>query len=307
MNNNKKKNIVLIVLTKFIRLDDVIKWSAISFIGFILGISTFSIQEIILPLSVFIASAFCIFSFCFAINNYYDADSDRENPRRMHSNALASGEISKKTGMAINIFLIVISLLVSGLFKAEVFYLSIILLVWFGAYSIPPLRIKGRPGIDVLWHFFGFFFIILWGALITGSLHILTWLIAVSLGVFSCIGQLWNHYDDYTFDKESGTRTFAVQAGLKTTKKTIHFILGIHLILLLPLCILYSIHYLITLVIVVSGIVLGLLLLQPKKDGFPTKKSYEYYLATVVGGSVYVSCLFYHLFSVIGMNLIKIF
>jgi 4-hydroxybenzoate polyprenyltransferase len=245
-------------------------------------------------------------SFTFAINNYYDIDSDRQNPRRMHSNALASGEISKKTGMAINIFFIVISLLVSGLFKAEVFYLCIILLVWFGAYSIPPLRIKGRPGIDVLWHFFGFFFIILWGALITGSLHILIWLIAVSLGVFSCIGQVWNHIVDYSFDKESGTRTYAVKVGVPSAKKTLNVLIGIHVVLLLPLFWFYPLRYVVTLLIFIVLLLIGFLLVYPKKDGFPSKHSYEFYLATILGGAVYVSCLVYYVFSIAGIHLMKI-
>jgi 4-hydroxybenzoate polyprenyltransferase len=289
------------------RLDDVIKWSAIAFSGFLLGITTSAIQEIILPMVVFLIATFFITSFCFAINNYFDADSDRENPRRMHHNALASGEISKKTGMSLNILFVVTPLLITYLFKPEIFYFIVLLVVWAAAYSIPPLRLKGRPGIDVIWHFFGFFFIILWGSLFAGSLQLLTWLFAISVGMFSCIGQLWNHFVDYAFDKESGTRTFAVRAGLDTTKKTINFLLAVHLILLLPLLILFSFHYLITLLIAVGCMILGLLLLKPKKDGFPTRKSYEFYLATVVGGSVYVSCLFYHLLSVIGINLIKIY
>lgn len=312
MNSEKRKNIVLIVLTKYMRLDDVIKWSAISFIGFILGTKTFALQEIILPLCVFIVATFFCMSFCFAINNYYDADSDRENPRRMYKNALASGEISKKEGMFLNVLFIVISLLSVAWFKPGVLYFAIILFIWPGAYSIPPLRLKGRPGIDVLWHFFGFFFLVLWGSLFAsslsiGSLSILTWLVAISLGVFSCIGQLWNHYSDYEFDKESGTRTFAVRVGLDTTKKTINVVLGIHLIVLLLLFILYSSHYLITLLIVVGGMILGFLLLKPKKAGFPTRKSFEFYLATIVGGSVYISCLFLHIFSVIRIDLIKIY
>lgn len=111
MNAEKRKNIVLIVLTKYMRLDDVIKWVAISFIGFILGTPSFALQEIFLPfVAFFIATFFCL-AFCFAINNYYDADSDRKNPRRMHSNALASGEISKAQGMILNIFFFAISLL----------------------------------------------------------------------------------------------------------------------------------------------------------------------------------------------------
>lgn len=62
---------------------------------------------------------------------------------------------------------------------------------------------------------------------------------AFSLGIFSCVGQLWNHYDDYEFDKESGTSTYAVLVGLDTTKKTLRVAVGIHLVVLLLLFLLY--------------------------------------------------------------------
>lgn len=301
MSKGKKKNIVILFFTKFIRLDDVIKWSAISFIGFILGIQTSSIQDYIVPFIVFILSTFCLMSFTFLVNNYCDADSDRGNPRRMHSNAIASGEISKTVGILSNIVFIVVSLLVSLLFKPEVFFFCVLLVLWMGIYSVPPLRLKGRPGIDVIWHFFAFMLLILWGSLVAGSIQVITWFVAVSIGVFSCIGQVMNHVVDYTYDKESGTITFAVKVGPGTAKKTVELLLGIHVALLFPLLGLYSLRYVVTLLSIVVGLFLGFLLLQPKKDGFPTKQSYEYYVATVVGGSVYVSCLIYHILSVFGI------
>jgi 4-hydroxybenzoate polyprenyltransferase len=307
MTEEKRKNKVVIVLTKYIRLDDVIRWTAISFIGFILATKSFALQDIVLPFCVFLVTTFFCISFIFAINNYYDADSDRENPRRMHKNALASGEISKKGAMFINILCIVITLLIISWYKPVLLYFAILLFVWSAMYSIPPIRIKGRPGIDVIWHFFGFLYIVLWGSLIAGSLSPLIWLMAISLGIFSCIGQLANHYDDFEYDKESGTNTFAVRYGLNTTKKTIEVVLGIHLIIILLLFILYSSHYLITLLFVIGLMILGFLLLKPKKAGFPTKKSYEFYLSTIVGGLVYISILLYHIFTVIHINIIPIY
>jgi 4-hydroxybenzoate polyprenyltransferase len=307
MTNEKKDNTIRTVLIRYMRLDDVIKWTAISFIGFILGTTVFTLQQILIPFLVFLFATFLIVSFCFAINNYYDADSDRENPRRMHKNALAAGDISKKQGMTLNILFIIISFLIVAWYNPGLLYYLVILFVWPAAYSVPPVRLKGRPGIDVLWHFFGFFFLVLWGSLVAGSLPLLTWLAAISLGVFSCIGQLWNHYVDYEFDKESGTKTYAVQVGLDTTKKTLNIVLGIHVILLLLLLVLYSSHYLITLLIFVAGMILGFLVFLPKKGGFPTRKSIEFYLTITVGGSVYISCLFYHLFSALGFHLIQIY
>jgi 4-hydroxybenzoate polyprenyltransferase len=130
---------------------------------------------------------------------------------------------------------------------------------------------------------------------------------AISLGIFSCIGQLANHYEDFEYDKESGTTTFAVRFGRSATKKAIEVVLGTHLIIILLLFVLYSLHYLITLLLVVTFMILGFLLLKPKKAGFPTRRSYEFYLSTVVGGSVYISVLLYHIFMMMAINLIPLY
>ena len=290
--NRKKKNIILVFLTEFIRIRGVVNWSLISFVGFILGMSSLGLSSYLAPLLVFVVSSFCILSFTFAINNYYDADSDRENPRRKHVNAIASGRISKQTGIFLNITFVAIPLVVSILFKLEVFLLCVLLLVWMWVYSSPPLRLKGRSGLDVIWHFFAFFLLIMWGSLIAGSIDIINWLVAISFGIWSCIAQVWNHIDDYSFDKESGTVTFAVWAGLDTAKTTLKMIVIFNTIFLIPLILFYSLSYLYTIVILIGGVVFVLFGIKPKKD-FPV--SPVYYTLFVFAVIVYFSCIIYYL------------
>jgi len=79
------KNNILIYLNEFIRVSDAIKWSAISFLGFILGITELSINAYFVPFLIFAISTFCIMAFTFAINNFYDTESDNKNPRRKDS------------------------------------------------------------------------------------------------------------------------------------------------------------------------------------------------------------------------------
>jgi len=304
-NEHSSGKKIIIFFTQFLRIDDVIKWSAISLLGFLLGISSGSLENYLIPFGVFLVCTYCIMSFTFAVNNYFDADSDRRNPRRMHKNAIASGVISKKVALISNCFLAILALIISLVFSPFAFLFCGFLLLWMGLYSIPPFRLKGRPGVDVLWHFIAFASIILWGNILSGPFSLMSFLIAVSVALFSCIGQVWNHYVDYEFDKESGTKTYAVHFGRETTKKTIQFFLALHLLFLLPLFIFYIGSYLITLLVVLSGLVIGFLLLRPKKDGFPTKRSFEFYGATMVGGAVYISCLVYHLFPLFGINLLK--
>jgi len=139
---DKKKNIISVFLTEFIRIKDAMIWSAISFGGFILGMSSLDLSSYIIPLLVFLVSTFFIMSFTFAINNYYDADSDRENPRRRNINAIASGKISKQTGIILNITFIIVPLVVSILFKFEVFIFCAFLLFLGWTYSASPFKNK---------------------------------------------------------------------------------------------------------------------------------------------------------------------
>jgi len=224
-NTNTKKNITLVILTEYIRIKDVIVWSAISFGGFILGMSHLDLSSYIIPFIVFLVSTFFIISFTFTINNYYDTDSDKVNPRRKDINAIASGKISKKTGIIMNIIFLIIPLIVSILYKFEVFLFCAFLLFLGWAYSASPLRTKSRPILDVLWHFLGFFSYVIWGSLIGGSIGLISWLIAISIGVWSSVGQIGNHIRDYSFDKDSKTKTFAVWIGIDKQKLPLNFLL----------------------------------------------------------------------------------
>jgi len=309
-----QKNNVLLFLNEFMRISDSLKWSTISFLGFILGITELSINIYFVPFLIFAISTFCIMAFTFAINNFYDTESDINNPRRKDTNALASGIISRKSAIFYLLILALIPLLISILsFRFEIFIFCAYLLFLGWAYSAPPLRTKNIPGIDVIWHFIGFFSFVIWGALIAGSslyngsIDLIIWLMAISIGVFSCIGQVWNHIVDYSFDKDAGIKTFAVKIGLENAKKILIFLIIIHLIFLIPIILLYSLKYSITIIILILCMILGLIVLNPKKDGFPSKKSFEFYFAVVVGGSVYLTCLIYNLLFLLGIEMIKIY
>ena len=307
INYKIKENIWKILLLKYFRINDVIKWMVISFSGFILGISSLNINVNMTSFLIFVFSTFFIFSFTFAINNFYDADSDRENPRRKDVNAIASGKISKKTGLIINILLAIIPLITCIIYKIELFILCFMILFIVWSYSAPPFRLKGRPSMDVIWHFFGFVLAVLLGSYFSGSINNLILLFSVSLGIFSTVGQLGNHYSDYDYDKSSGTKTFAVWVGLEKTKTAINILTIIHLIFLIPLVIFYSLSYYIALAVLIIIPIFGLILLKPKRGTFPTKRCFVYFFTIVVGGAVYLSVLIYHILFIFGVPVIEIF
>ena len=307
--NKQKKNIISVFFTEFIRLRGVLFWSAVSFAGFILGISTLDLSNYIIPLLVLLVSTFFIMSFTFAINNYYDADSDRDNPRRKNINAIVSGIISKRIGIFLNLTFVIIPLVVTFLFKIEVFLFCIFFLFWMWIYSSPPLRLKGRPSIDVIWHFFAVFLIVIWGSLVAGSINLINWLTAISLGLWSTVCQVDNHIRDYSFDKDSGTNTYAVWVGIDKAKTTISVLTFIHLIFLIPLILLYSLSYYITIIIVIGIPLIGFIILKPKKGAYPTNRCFTYFFIFVLGGAVYFSCLVYHILLILGepsLNLLKL-
>ena len=306
-SKEKNKNIVFIIFTKFFRFSDTFKWSLISFIGFILGVSVLTLNTYIIPFLVFLTTTFCIMAFTFAINNYYDAKSDKVNPRRENINAIASGQMPRKAAISLLFCLVIIPLIITVFYRLELFIFCAFLLFLGWAYSAPPFRTKNIPVIDVVWHFIGFFSYIIWGSLISGgsiyhgSIPLVSWLMAVSIGIFSSIGQVGNHINDYSSDKETGTITFAVWAGLGKAKITINFLTLLHLIVLIPLVLFYTIEYYASLIIFIVIALLGLIILRPRRGAFPTKNCWIFYFSIVIGGAVYISILIYHIYTLLNI------
>ncbi len=299
---DRKKNIVLVFFTSFIRIRGVFNWSAFSFIGFILAMSSLQLSDYLIPFLVFVVSTFCITSFTFSINNYYDIESDKKNPKKIHFNAMATGMISKQTGVFMNIIFVVVPLFVSFFYEMEVFFFCVLLTFWMWIYSSPPLRLKGRPGIDIIWHFIAFFLLLMWGAVIAGSITPINWLVAISIGVFSCIAQIMNHMGDYEFDKESGTKTYVVSKGLEKARILLKINGLSHMILLVPLIILYSFSYVYTIFILFLGVVFGVYVMKSKKSS-PFS---VYYFLSVFSLAVYGSCVIYHISVLLGIPTIAL-
>ena len=288
----KKNGDLSTFFTGFIRIRGVLNWLAISFFGFILGISSLDITSYMIPLLFFAVSTFFILAFTFAINNYHDIDTDKENPRRATLNAMASGKISKHTGMLVILLFIIIPLVLSLFYKLEVFVFCAALVLWMWAYSAPPLRLKSRPGLDILWHFIAFLALVLWGSYLAGSVSLMSMLVAVSFGFFGCFAQIDNHIHDYPFDKASGSNTFAVWIGLHKATIALKLSFLLYLFFLIPLIVLFSFSSSLSILILCAGIGASLLIIKIKKS---TLAPSLYSVNIFFGGSVYLNCLIYHL------------
>lgn len=295
-SGEKKKSIFYSFFTGFIRIRGVLNWFVISFFGFLLGITSLNITNYLFPFIFFVISTFFILAFTFAVNNYYDINTDKENPRRAHLNAMASGTISKRTGMMLNLIFIIIPLILSLFITREVFVFCSFLIFWMWIYSAPPLRLKGRPGVDILWHFIAFLALILWGSYLAGSLSLMNILVGVSFGMFGCFAQIDNHIHDYPFDKASGSKTFAVWIGINKATVALKVSFILYLVFLIPLLVLFSFFSYLTILIVCGGIVVSIFIIKIKKS--PLVPSL-YQVINYFGGSIYLSCLVYQISSII--------
>ncbi len=287
-----KKGVFQDFFTGFIRIKGVCNWLALSFFGFLLGISTLDITDYLIPLAFFLVSTFFILAFTFAINNYYDIDTDKNNPRRAALNILASGALSKQTAMMLNILFVIIPLVLSVFYSWQVCVFCGFLIAWMWMYSAPPLRLKGRPGLDILWHFIAFFALILWGSYLAGTISLLNILVAVSLGMFGCFAQIDNHIHDYPFDKASGSKTFAVWIGLDNANIALKCVFILYVVCLIPLIVLFSLYYPLTALTLAGGVIGSLITIKIKKS---TGASSLFHIITWFGCAVYLNCLLYHI------------
>jgi 4-hydroxybenzoate polyprenyltransferase len=167
--------------------------------------------------------------------------------------------------------------------------------------------LKGRIVLDIVWHFTVFFSYVIWGSFIAGSIGVINWFAAISIGSFSLIGQVENHIEDYDYDRESGTKTFAVWIGIKKAKMVLTTLAFIHLISLVPLIILCTLSYYITIILTIILAILGFVFFSRKKDIDSTQTFFVKYSTYIIGGSVYLSCLIYQILLLYGMTTLGFF
>jgi len=300
MKMNNKKNInfmedLSLIFNGVIRIKAVIFWSLIFLLGFSLGLQNLSINKLFYPFIVIIVNSLLFSIFIFTINNYYDIETDKDNPRRKKINAIAQGEVNIAFVKILIIFCVITTLSISIFFKGyELFLLSLFCLISSWIYSAPPLRLKGKPVIDVFWHFLGFFLFVIYGSYIAGEIKEISLLVAFSAGIFSCIFQICNHILDYDYDKKSKTKTIAVLLGVKKTKKILNLSIIINFLILVILIILFSINHYIPLIIIIIGLIFSLYLSMSFKKK-TVKKFSVVNFSFFISIFVYISCSVYNI------------
>ncbi|MFX1509561.1 MAG: UbiA family prenyltransferase [Promethearchaeota archaeon] len=157
---------------------------------------------------------YCIF--LYGINDIYDYESDKINPRK---ESLLSTRLEPKDHALVKriSFAVVVMLVLSSLITLNLTnILAMLILLFFSYfYSAPPIRFKEKPPFDSISNG-----IIVYGVTLLGFSFGGTLLEYPLKGYFviACIIGLhaFSTVMDYSFDKEVGERTFAVVFGKRT-------------------------------------------------------------------------------------------
>lgn len=95
-----------------------------------------------------------LISYAFVVNNYFDVEIDRLHSKKMeiNKNPLASGKVNKKGVLALMSLQLVFALICSLLLDVTGFYLVLLNILLFTAYSASRIRLKERLGWDIITH-----------------------------------------------------------------------------------------------------------------------------------------------------------
>nr|MDO8082468.1 UbiA family prenyltransferase [Candidatus Freyarchaeota archaeon] len=169
---------------------------------------TFNALLQIFPIAVF---AFLLTGSFFSINNAFDVQEDTNAGKT--SNLVARGLITRNEAI---LFSVIIAMAAVAFFS----YMGGILGFLFSTacavlgflYSVPPVRFKKRPGIDVVSHglFLGSLLVLIGTTAYGGALNETAYFFAVGFFVVSCLFQMQNLLGDYFVDRDLGIKTTAV-------------------------------------------------------------------------------------------------
>lgn len=164
----------------------------------------------------------------FAVNDYHDVKVDREDPKKAASNPFILRPISPRTakiGFVIGILVIGLGLLPHAGRGLIIFGLG----VWaLWAYSSPPLRLKARPGFDLLMHV-AFVETFPYMVMLFLREYTLTWtdiILLILFGLGSLASQLEQQARDFAFDSKH-ERNFTVAVGLRLNHALMRTVAGV--------------------------------------------------------------------------------
>lgn len=155
--------------------------------------------------------------FAFALNDYFDAPFDRLDSRKAARNFFVQTAVSGRLVAAFSTTLLVTLAVAFVRFGLVGWLLWAVSCFVAWAYSAPPLRLKMRPGLDLLTHalFVQTFPYVICMVLIGASWGVLDWVLLAILFLASLTAQMEQQARDFTVDALAGG-TFATRVGLRS-------------------------------------------------------------------------------------------
>lgn len=171
------------------------------------GTAYFPVQTLLIALAL----SFPMSLHGYGLNDIYDLESDKRNPRKKVF--LANQHDISSTKRFAHLGGIIVILAATTTLQVVPIFLAIALVAVSYAYSTPPLRLRDTPPLDSIANGFGYFFL---PALMGWSLHrplleLPVDVIAISIAVMGI--HSFASIMDYSADKNAGDRTSATVFG----------------------------------------------------------------------------------------------
>lgn len=172
--------------------------------------------------------------FAFALNDYFDAPFDALDRRKAARNFFVQVPVH---GSMIVLFSITLLLAVAAAYAqfglpGWSFWMLSCFVAW--AYSAPPLRLKQRPGLDLIVHalFVQTFPYVVSMVLIQASWALLDWVLLIILSLASLTAQLEQQARDFVVDLQAGG-TFTTRLGRKQVVRGLRWATAVCLLIAL--------------------------------------------------------------------------
>jgi len=229
-------------ISLFLRLLRIKDWRAyllIVLLGFIISEGfLFPFREIFF----FWLIIFSFLGFGFSINECYDTKEDRLHKEK--EKFFIGKKLTFKKGIIISFITALLGLAFSAYFGFKIFLFALFSLLLGLFYSVPPLRFKERPFLDLISHglFAGALLFLFPLIVFKKEFTSLDYFLTLSIFYLSVILELRNHLEDYPSDKKAKLKTVACFLGYQKTENFLKYLAFFYPLILLPIFL--SISYL---------------------------------------------------------------
>jgi 4-hydroxybenzoate polyprenyltransferase len=223
-------------LKAFLKL---IRWGKFGPMGLLFPLVSAMLAADVLDVSVVsvLLSVFLIVYYGFALNNRYDTwlDTPEKNP-------ISAGEVTLVEAVAVEIAFLVLIALTTFFLSSVNRVLALALLTIYVTYSIEPVRVKGKPPFDLVWHMLMGGIPVAMGYLTYKPVDVVLLLLFGMSCCFYAVPQLINQINDYEGDMCGGLKTTAIVVGRERSVKLIVVFLAISFSMALPLALMGVVH-----------------------------------------------------------------